>query len=122
MVEGSTPGMEAVAWYSMMDRMLSGFLEEAMMVFTPASVAMSAAISFVSIPPVPRLDPSVAVLTGMHTFLWVMGATAERTDTSTGQGLVRKSVGFSSIGYEGEKKGERSEEQGVAGGVGTGNE
>jgi len=33
------------------------------MVFTPASVAISAAISFVSIPPVPRLDPSVAVLT-----------------------------------------------------------
>jgi len=62
-VEWSTPGMETVAWYSMMDWMFSGFLEEAMMVFTPASVAISAAISFVSIPPVPRLDPSVAVLT-----------------------------------------------------------
>ena len=63
MVEGSTPGMEIVEWYSIMDWMFSGFLEEAMMVFTPASVAISAAISFVSIPPVPRLDPSVAVLT-----------------------------------------------------------
>ena len=63
MVEGSTPGMEIVAWYSMMDKMFSGFLEEAIIVFTPASVAISAAISFVSIPPVPRLDPSVAVLT-----------------------------------------------------------
>ena len=71
---GSTPGTEIAAWYSMMDRMVSGFLEEAMMVFTPASVAISAAISFVSIPPVPRLDPSVAVLTviaqvdGVHVF------------------------------------------------------
>ena len=63
MVEGSTPGMETVAWYSMIDKMFSGFLDEAMMVFTPASVAIPAAISFVSIPPVPRLDPSVAVLT-----------------------------------------------------------
>ena len=33
------------------------------MVITPAAVAISAAMSFVSIPPVPRLDPSVVVLT-----------------------------------------------------------
>lgn len=33
------------------------------MVVTPAAVAISAAMSFVSIPPVPKLDPSVVVLT-----------------------------------------------------------
>lgn len=51
------------AWYSMMLNIISGFLLEVMMVVTPAAVAISAAISFVSIPPVPRLDPSVVVLT-----------------------------------------------------------
>jgi len=35
------------------------------MVFTPASVA----INFVSTPPVPWLDPSVVVWTGMHMVL-----------------------------------------------------
>ena len=63
MVEGPTPGMEIMVWYLMMDGMFSGFLEEAMTAFTPASVATSVAISFVSIPPVPGLGPSVAVLT-----------------------------------------------------------
>ena len=43
--------------------MFSGCLLDVMIVATPAAVAISAAISFVSIPPVPRLDPSVVVLT-----------------------------------------------------------
>jgi hypothetical protein len=44
--------------------MFSGCLLEVMIVVTPAAVEMSAAMSFVSIPPVPRLEPSVVVLTG----------------------------------------------------------
>ncbi len=40
-----------------------GSLLDVMIVVTPAAVAISAAISLVSIPPVPRLDPSVVVLT-----------------------------------------------------------
>jgi len=51
------------AWYSMMLKIFSGLLLEVIMVVTPAAVAISAAMSFVSIPPVPRLDPSVVVLT-----------------------------------------------------------
>ena len=51
-------------WYSMMLKMLLGSLLDVMIVVTPAAVAMSAAMSFVSIPPVPRLEPSVDVLTG----------------------------------------------------------
>lgn len=39
---------------------------EVMIVVTPAAVAISAAISFVSIPPVPKLEPSVVVLTVMQ--------------------------------------------------------
>jgi hypothetical protein len=49
--------------YSMILKMLDGFLEDVITVDTPAAVAISAAISFVSIPPVPRLEPRVAVLT-----------------------------------------------------------
>lgn len=37
-----------------------------MTVDTPAAVAISAAMSFVSIPPVPRFEPRVAVLTMGH--------------------------------------------------------
>ncbi len=37
-----------------------------MIVETPAAVAISAAISFVSIPPVPKLEPNVVVLTIPH--------------------------------------------------------
>lgn len=47
----------------MIENILDGFLEEVMMVDTPAAVAISEAISFVSIPPVPREEPSVSVLT-----------------------------------------------------------
>ena len=53
-------------WYWMMADMFSGLLLDRIMVVTPAAVAISAAMSFVSIPPVPRLDPSVVVLTGIH--------------------------------------------------------
>ena len=49
--------------YSMILKMLVGSLLEVITVVTPAAVAMSAAMSFVSIPPVPRFDPSVVVLT-----------------------------------------------------------
>ena len=51
------------ALYWMILKMLVGSLLEVMMVATPAAVAMSAAMSLVSIPPVPRLEPSVVVLT-----------------------------------------------------------
>lgn len=50
-------------WYSMMPNMLPGCLLEVMIVVTPVSVAISAAMSLVSIPPVPRLEPKVLVLT-----------------------------------------------------------
>ncbi len=53
--------------YSMMLKMFSGFLLEQMIVVTPAAVAISAAMSFVSIPPVPSFDPKVLVLTGKKT-------------------------------------------------------
>jgi hypothetical protein len=43
--------------------MFSGCLLDVITVVTPAAVAMSAAINLVSIPPVPRLDPNVVVLT-----------------------------------------------------------
>ena len=49
--------------YSMILKIFFGSLLEVMIVVTPAAVAISAAISFVSIPPVPRLEPSVFVLT-----------------------------------------------------------
>lgn len=42
---------------------MEGCLLEVMTVVTPAPVAISAAMSFVSIPPVPRLEPNVDVLT-----------------------------------------------------------
>lgn len=57
-------------WNSMMGKIFDGFLLEVMIVVTPAAVAISAAISFVSIPPVPRLDPRVAVLTIRQTVLF----------------------------------------------------
>ena len=47
----------------MISSITEGCLLDATIVVTPAPVAISAAISFVSIPPVPRLDPSVDVLT-----------------------------------------------------------
>lgn len=47
----------------MMSMIVDGILLDVMTVVTPAPVAISAAMSFVSIPPVPRLDPSVEVLT-----------------------------------------------------------
>ena len=51
--------------YSMMPKMFSGCLLDVMTVVTPAAVDISAAISLVRIPPVPRLDPNVVVLTTM---------------------------------------------------------
>ena len=50
--------------YWMILRMFVGSLLDVIMVVTPAAMAISAAISFVSIPPVPRLEPNVVVLTG----------------------------------------------------------
>jgi len=65
--ERGSRGVEGADWsgalYSMILKTLKGFLLDVMTVATPAAVAISAAISFVSIPPVPRLEPSVAVLT-----------------------------------------------------------
>ena len=55
--------------YSMIRKMRDGSLLEVMIVVTPAAVAISAAMSFVSIPPVPRLDPKVVVLTVMKGIL-----------------------------------------------------
>jgi len=56
-------GLEAAPWYSRIAKRDAGVRLEVMMVDTPAAVAISAAISFVSIPPVPKLEPRVAVLT-----------------------------------------------------------
>ena len=49
--------------YSIILKTFSGVFDEVTTVATPAAVAISAAISLVSIPPVPSLDPRVAVLT-----------------------------------------------------------
>lgn len=48
---------------SMMLNTFAGLLDLHMIVETPPADAVSAAMSFVSIPPVPSLEPSVAVLT-----------------------------------------------------------
>jgi hypothetical protein len=53
----------AAVLYAIMRKMVVGSLEEVITVATPAAVAISAAMSLVSIPPVPRLEPKVAVLT-----------------------------------------------------------
>lgn len=50
----------------MMLNMFSGCLLDDIIVVTPAAVAISAAMSLVSIPPVPRLEPNVVVLTECH--------------------------------------------------------
>ena len=50
-------------WASTMERIRDGSEPRVMTVAQPAAVASSAAISFVSIPPVPKDDPSVAVET-----------------------------------------------------------
>ena len=55
--------------YSMIRKIQDGSLLEVMIVVTPAAVAISAAMSFVSIPPVPRLDPKVVVLTVIKVFI-----------------------------------------------------
>lgn len=47
----------------MIPKIFSGCLLELIIVVTPVSVAIPAAMSFVSIPPVPKLDPKVVVLT-----------------------------------------------------------
>ena len=49
----------------MISEMTLGFLLLLIIVVTPVSVAISAAMSFVSIPPVPRLEPRVLVLTNI---------------------------------------------------------
>lgn len=65
--ERTSKGVEApdlsALLYWMILRMFLGSLLDVMTVVTPAAVAISAAMSLVSIPPVPRLDPSVVVLT-----------------------------------------------------------
>lgn len=61
--EGVDGGVLREVSCSMILNMLSGCLLEVMTVVTPAAVAISAAMSLLSIPPVPRLDPSVLVLT-----------------------------------------------------------
>lgn len=58
----AVPDFKAVLYWMIL-RMLRGSLLEVMTVVTPAAVAISAAMSFVSIPPVPKLEPSVVVLT-----------------------------------------------------------
>lgn len=49
--------------YSIISNIRSGCALDEMTVVTPAAVAISAAMSFVSIPPVPSFEPSVFVLT-----------------------------------------------------------
>lgn len=55
--------------YSMIRKIQDGSLLEVMTVVTPAAVAISAAMSFVAIPPVPRLDPGVVMLTVIEVFI-----------------------------------------------------
>ena len=57
------PELEVAPWYSRIANKDAGLRLEVMIVETPAAVAISAAMSFVSIPPVPRFEPRVAVLT-----------------------------------------------------------
>lgn len=52
--------------YSIILKMLLGSLLDVMIVLTPAAVAISAAMSLVSIPPVPKCEPSVVVLTNSN--------------------------------------------------------
>ena len=56
---------EATPWYSrmVMGRGVAGLRLEVMTVVTPAAIAISAAINFVSSPPFPTLESRVAVLT-----------------------------------------------------------
>jgi phage baseplate assembly protein W len=54
---------DVTPWYSRIEKRDAGVRLEDMIVDTPAAVAISAAISFVSIPPVPKFEPRVAVLT-----------------------------------------------------------
>ena len=61
----AVPDFKAVL-YSMILRIFRGSLLEVITVVTPAPVAISAAMSFVSIPPVPKLEPRVVVLTGFE--------------------------------------------------------
>ena len=49
--------------YSIISKIRSGCVLFETAVVTPAAVAISAAMSFVSIPPVPSFEPSVLVLT-----------------------------------------------------------
>jgi hypothetical protein len=55
--------LDVALWYSRIAKRDAGVRLDVMIVDTPAAVAISAAISFVSIPPVPKLEPRVAVLT-----------------------------------------------------------
>jgi hypothetical protein len=70
LVAGSVPPepeFEVAPWYSRIAKRDAELRLEVMIVDTPAAVAISAAMSFVSIPPVPKLEPRVAVLTtGNH--------------------------------------------------------
>lgn len=63
-VEGTATGVTACwACACTMDRMREGSEPRVMTVAHPAAVASSAAMSLVSMPPVPSEDPSVDVLT-----------------------------------------------------------
>lgn len=65
---------------SMMPSIFAGLLDLQMIVETPPDDAISAAMSFVSIPPVPSLDPRVAVLTSRQ------HRTSVRSDAGDGDG------------------------------------
>jgi len=69
---------------SMMLHMFSGCLLVVMTVVTPAPVAISAAMSLVSIPPVPRLEPSVVVQTSSR-----MAAIDDTTGMNLADGSLR---------------------------------
>jgi hypothetical protein len=61
--DGAEVDDESRESYSMILKTFSGCFDVVTIVSTPAAVAISAAMSFVSIPPVPSLEPNVAVLT-----------------------------------------------------------
>ncbi len=78
------PGVEP--WYSRIAKRDAGLRLEVMIVDTPAAVAISAAMSFVSIPPVPRFEPRVAVLTTKYRMSQERGQTRLLLTLSTNRG------------------------------------
>jgi len=72
---------------SIMLNIFAGLLDLHMIVDTPPADAISAAMSFVSMPPVPSFDPSVAVLTSPQYCTECQGV-------MRGMGMMKADLGF----------------------------